>query len=271
MNRTIHVNGINYDVKVVHTGEAVLLLHGFTGSNATWEKLLKEDKGYKMIAPSIVGHGKTDSPDEVERYSIESIVEDLVGILEHERIDKIHCVGYSMGGRIAQMLAVMYPDRISSLVLVSTSTGISTEEERRIRRDSDHRLAERIKSEGIESFVNFWEKIPLFKTNETHLNAVEKATLRKSRLANNPNGLMNSLLGTGVGNQPYLMDNLKDFHFPVLLINGELDKKYVEIMSEMAKQMPNCKNSTISDSGHTPHLEKSVEFGKIVIEFLKTV
>lgn len=270
MNRKIQVNGINYDVDIAYDGEAVLLLHGFTGSNKTWEKMFRENNGYKLIAPSIIGHGETDPTDDIARYSLENISNDLAHILEQVGVSEVHCVGYSMGGRIAQMFAVMHPEKVKTLTLVSTSTGIEREEDRVLRRESDSKLARKIETEGLTSFVDFWEEIPLFASNETCLSEEEKLKLRSQRLANNPSGLINSLLGTGVGNQPYLMEQLKNVQFPVLLINGELDTKYDKIMSEMAKQIPNAKKITISGCGHTPHLEKFEEFGKIIYKFLKT-
>lgn len=62
----------------------------------------------------------------------------------------------------------------------------------------DERLADKIEREGIESFVTMWENIPLFETQKSLAQNVQEA-VRKERLANNSNGLANSLRGMGTG------------------------------------------------------------------------
>ena len=67
-----------------------------------------------------------------------------------------------MGGRIALAYTIKYPERVTSLILESASPGLKTEQERIERREADELLAKKINSEGIPSFVEFWENIPLF-------------------------------------------------------------------------------------------------------------
>ena len=63
---------------------ALVLLHGFTGSSASWTTLIDEfaNDGWHVIAPDMLGHGMSDAPAEPERYSIEHCQSDLLALLQ---------------------------------------------------------------------------------------------------------------------------------------------------------------------------------------------
>ncbi|MBO1914528.1 alpha/beta fold hydrolase, partial [Microvirga sp. 3-52] len=105
-------------------------------------------------------------------------------------------VGYSMGGRIALSYTINHPKRVASLILESSTPGLETERERIERMNKDKILAQKICSEGILSFVEFWEGIPLFDTQKK-LSTEQQQKIRTERLSQNAVGLANSLLGIG--------------------------------------------------------------------------
>src|SRR5262249_189666 len=74
-------------------------------------------KDYRVIAPDLRGHGKSDKPTGDKQYGIE-MVEDLVRLLDHLKIKKAHAVGYSMGALITGKLLATHPDRPLSATLV---------------------------------------------------------------------------------------------------------------------------------------------------------
>src|SRR5690625_7831822 len=80
-------------------GETLVLLHGFTGSSTTWESYIKRwKKEFQVIAIDMPGHGKTvcQTPRSMEKFC-----EDVYHFLTHLQCEKIHLLGYSMGGRAA--------------------------------------------------------------------------------------------------------------------------------------------------------------------------
>ncbi|HRF97559.1 MAG TPA: alpha/beta fold hydrolase, partial [Aggregatilineales bacterium] len=89
-------------------------------------------------------------------------------------------LGYSMGGRLALAFAIFHPQRVSKLILESSSAGLELAEERLARITSDESLAERIITGGIASFVAEWENVPLWKTQSPAI----KEKLRDNRLKN---------------------------------------------------------------------------------------
>ncbi|WP_342540989.1 2-succinyl-6-hydroxy-2,4-cyclohexadiene-1-carboxylate synthase [Heyndrickxia sp. FSL K6-6286] len=264
----IHVNGVNYHVEVIGSGEPLLLLHGFTGDCTTWNAVVQFlNKRYQCILIDILGHGKTECPKAAERYQIELVAHDIKDILFQLKINKIKVLGYSMGGRLALTFATCFPDMVSMLLLESVSPGLKTEEARIERRHQDERLAKRIIEEGIESFVDYWTDIPLFKTQK-RLDKARIEQIRWQRLQNNPLGLANSLIGMGTGSMPSLWRKLSTLEMPVYLITGSLDEKFCLIAKEMQKWIPNARHETILDAGHAIHVEDSRKFGTIIEEFL---
>lgn len=128
--------------------------------------------------------------------------------------------------------------KVRKLILESASPGLETEEERKNRSMNDFRLARFIKEEGIQSFVDYWETIPLFATMEK-LPAETKRSIRKQRLNNSPIGLANSLIGMGTGSQPSWWENLSQLSCEVLLLTGEKDVKFCRIAEKMMKKLEN--------------------------------
>lgn len=101
-------------------GESLLLIPGLGSDSASWagacEKLARH---FRVIAIDNRGSGRSDVP--TARYSIRDMADDAAGILDHLRIKRCHVLGHSMGGYIAQELAIRYPERVGKLVLEATA------------------------------------------------------------------------------------------------------------------------------------------------------
>ena len=267
----VALQSVTYEYEVVGSGEPLLLLHGFTGSMETWRTFIPSwSKQFQVIAVDLVGHGKTESPKELAHYDIQNVALQMKTLLDHLRIEKAHILGYSMGGRLAITMACLYPNRVCSLLLENCTAGLKQEVDRKERREKDEQLADRIELEGIESFVNRWENIPLFATQKKLPREVQEA-VRKERLANNPRGLANSLRGMGTGAQPSWWNRLEELKMPVLLINGESDQKFFHILKNIQKGIPHAKFVKIDGAGHAIHVEQPQKFDTIVKGFLKTM
>ncbi|MBC1635350.1 2-succinyl-6-hydroxy-2,4-cyclohexadiene-1-carboxylate synthase [Listeria welshimeri] len=267
------VNGQTYYVTNTINGEkpVLLMLHGFTGSNKTFQESITHlEKHFSIVAPDLLGHGKTDSPDEIARYSIERIVEDLVTILQELKIMQCFVLGYSMGGRVATAFASAHPEIVRGLILVSSSPGLAQKDLQESRVQADNRLADMLESEGIRSFVDYWEKLALFASQEVLSDELKKR-IRLERLAQNPNGLAMSLRGMGTGKQPSYWNHLADFTFPVLLMTGSLDEKFEKIAQEMQQLLPNSTHVTVQNAGHAVYLEQPNIFLSQLTNWLEVI
>ncbi|WP_235863994.1 2-succinyl-6-hydroxy-2,4-cyclohexadiene-1-carboxylate synthase [Sutcliffiella halmapala] len=267
----MEVNGVSYYVRTCGDGpKKVLLLHGFTGIGENFHDAISmfEDYGnFTFIFLDFLGHGKSSIPSSSIRYSMEHTIRDVKTILDKLMIKKLSIIGYSMGGRVGLSFAAAYPEYMEKLVLESASPGIKLTNEQQERVKADTLLAERIRHEGVQAFVDYWSAIPLFET-QRYLPKEKQQMIYEQRMKNSPIGLVNSLLGLGTGAQPSNWDRLKTLEAKTLLLAGELDEKFVQIAQEMTKHMKNAEFVKISGAGHAIHVEQPRKFGKIVSEFL---
>lgn len=262
-------NGRQYHVETSGTGVPIVLLHGFTGDTTIWQRIRPSlETSHQVIAIDLLGHGESDKPDDVSEYHIETVACDLIKLIDRLSIGKVHLLGYSMGGRLALYLAIHFTEYFHSLILESASPGLETEQEQEERRTRDNALADKIETNGIEWFVDFWENLSLWESQQSLSHEI-LATQRTQRLQNFPLGLANSLRGMGTGVQPNLWDDLFGLMLPIQLIVGEQDSKFIRINREMAKRIPNVAMTTITGAGHTVHLENPTAFIQQVNSFLK--
>lgn len=107
---------------VYGTGPAVLLIHGFTMSSEMWHKNGVIDAlcaTCKVIVPDLKGHGKSAKPHDPALYGA-ALIGDLISVLENERENEAHVVGFSTGAELALKLATSEPERVSSLLLIGS-------------------------------------------------------------------------------------------------------------------------------------------------------
>lgn len=246
--------------------KTIVLLHGFTGSTKTWYHVVKQVPAeFRIIAVDLIGHGQSDAPEEVMKYSMQSQTELLEALFQHLQLEKFYLLGYSMGGRVALSYAVRYPHRIEQLLLESASPGLTLEEERSARKRADEALAEKIMQNGVPSFVEKWGNIPLFASQKQLPQKVQQE-IREERLSQRAIGLANSLRGMGTGVMPTLWKALTTLDMPVTLITGALDEKFIKLNEQMVKLLPQATHMTIPKVGHAIHVENPTKFATIVKE-----
>jgi len=252
-------------------GEAVLLLHGFTGSAETMRGVSDGlGEGRRCILVDLVGHGSSDVPSGPDDYRMESCLEDLRAVLDALGESRVHVVGYSMGARVGLAFAAGHPERVRSAVLVGARAGIEDPLERRTRIDQDERLARRILEEGIEWFVDHWMSLPLF-ASQQRLGSRALATARAGRLRNRTHGLALSLRGMGAGAQTPLFEQLDRISAPVLLVVGAEDSRFLAIARDLEPRLPRAREQIIPEAGHAAHLENPQAFDDIARAFLRDV
>jgi 2-succinyl-6-hydroxy-2,4-cyclohexadiene-1-carboxylate synthase len=252
-------------------GAPVLLLHGFTGSSTTWDALRNElQASFTIITVDLPGHGRSGTPTDPARYALSRFSDDLTKVLDALAVERVALLGYSMGGRTALDFTLRHPNRVAALVLESTSPGIADPGERAARIASDIALADRIERDGVASFVDEWERLPLW-ASQRSLPEETRARLRTQRLTNQSAGLANSLRGAGAGAEPPVTGRLADIAVPILSIAGALDSKYVALARLIGASTTPTDVAVVTGAGHAVHLEQPDEFLGLVVRFLNRV
>jgi 2-succinyl-6-hydroxy-2,4-cyclohexadiene-1-carboxylate synthase len=222
----------------------LLLLHGFTATGASWDRVrrLLDGGQYAPEAPDLRGHG---SRADARPATIEACVGDL-------RQDEPYALaGYSMGGRVALHLALAQPDRVRRLVLVSTTAGLEGEEERAQRRAADDDLADGLEGAGIEAFARSWAAQPLFAEQPPEI----AAAAHRDRLRNSAPGLAASLRGMGTGAMTPVWDRLHELTMPAVVVVGERDAKFRALGERLVDALPDAELRVAPGAGHAVHLE----------------
>ncbi len=106
-------------------GRPLLLVHGFTGAKEDFEPLtgLLAAAGWHTAAPDLRGHGASDHPIDPQAYDLGELASDVLAVADDLGWERFVLAGHSMGGAVAQRLAIDAPGRVEALVLVSTFHG----------------------------------------------------------------------------------------------------------------------------------------------------
>jgi 2-succinyl-6-hydroxy-2,4-cyclohexadiene-1-carboxylate synthase len=220
---------------------AVVLLHGFAGTGRAWDPVAQrlDRERYTALAPDLRGHG---AARDARPVSFAACVED---VLDAAPARFVLC-GYSMGGRIAQHVALAAPERVERLVLVATTAGIDDDAARAARREDDERLAAFADAASIEQFADRWAAQPLFADTPPAAARI----WREDMLRNDPRGLAAVLRGIGTGAMEPLWDRLGNLTMPATVLAGEGDPKFVALAERLAAALPAGRLVVVPGAGH---------------------
>ena len=252
---------IRYLTSAIKSDIPTLFVHGFMGTADSWVEII-DSACASALTIDIVGHGKSRFMDVNGEHTIESWSHSLKQLIASQNLEKVNICGYSMGGRLSVAFASQYPSTVNKLILESSSLGIENIDKRKLRYLDDLDKCNQI-NQDLTKFVDSWESMPIF-INQESRNKAGYQEQRKQRLSHAPRELSQALRLFGQGAMKSYQQEFAEFNFPIHLINGSEDTKYLEISDKM-RQLN--KNVTIHrvHSGHNIHLERP----NIFIDILK--
>jgi epoxide hydrolase A/B len=120
-HRTVETNGIRMHVAEQGSGPLVVLCHGFPESWYSWRHQLRAlaEAGFHAVAPDMRGYGRTDRPQEIEKYTLLHLVGDMVGLLDALGAEQAAIAGHDWGAPVAWHAALMRPDRFRGVIGLS--------------------------------------------------------------------------------------------------------------------------------------------------------
>jgi soluble epoxide hydrolase / lipid-phosphate phosphatase len=99
----------------------VLFLHGWPSVSHEWHYQIDHFRrlGYGIIAPDLLGSGRTSRPTEPEKYLLKDMAKDVIEILNHENIARVDAVGHDWGSHLLGRVAVYFPERLGRICFIA--------------------------------------------------------------------------------------------------------------------------------------------------------
>jgi len=262
------VNGINLYYEIRGQGEPLFLIQGFAGGHRGWFFQKRAfAKKYMVIAADSRGVGSAGNSE--GDFTLRTLADDIVGLMDHLDIEKAHVLGMSMGGMVAQEFAINYPQRLLKLILASTYT--NGEEAKNISAGmiralgvGDNPSEKDVENIDVVSFVSGM-------TGLSYNRRLYKALLIPStKIYARFRGfgrLMNIFRASSTCDT---VDRLHLIKAPTLIICGSDDKVVPPIASDiLASKVPNSKLVKLENGSHAIHMEMHRRFNREVLSFLK--
>jgi pimeloyl-ACP methyl ester carboxylesterase len=120
-HRMVETNGIRLHVAEQGEGPLVILCHGFPECWYSWRHQLPAlaKAGFRAVAPDLRGYGRSDRPEEVEKYTILHDIGDMVGLVDALGAGQAVIAGHDIGAAVAWQAALLRPDRFRAVVALS--------------------------------------------------------------------------------------------------------------------------------------------------------
>jgi 2-succinyl-6-hydroxy-2,4-cyclohexadiene-1-carboxylate synthase len=229
-----------------------MLLHGFTGSATSWDAVLAHARlKPEPVRPALFGHGPRWQSLRVD--SFEDEVSRLCALAASMRAPRL-LAGYSLGARVALGMLVANPGLFQAGVLVGVHPGLRDEGTRATRRKVDLERAAFLRTQGLHSFVASWEDEAIFASQRDLPDAVRERQ-RQIRLGHDAEGLARALDVLGLAAMPSYEHAITELSVPVTLMAGARDRKFVNLMHDLANRS-SCVDATVIDgAGHNLLLE----------------
>ena len=238
-------------------GEPIILLHGYSDSWFSFSRVLTPlARASRVYALDLRGHGKTDKP--ANGYRMGDLAADVVAFMDAKGIARATVIGHSMGGFVAQQVALAAPKRVSHLVLVGTATW-----PRAIVGFGDLETAVTALPEPVpEAFVREFQ----LSTVHTPVGDafIDTAVAESLRL---PARVWRELMVGMKGSDRAVA--LGRSGIPALVLRGAKDAYITaEETSALSAMVAATRTKTYANTGHAPHWEQPAAFADDVTAFI---
>lgn len=234
----------------VKTKPAIVLIHGAGGDHLHWPYNLRRLGEYRVFAPDLPGHGKSPG---IGEQSIQGYAEAIVRWLDEIGIAWAVFVGHSMGGAIAQTLALEYPEYVTGLALVSTGARL------RVNAELLELLSVPASAETAINQIVKWSYSK--NANKSLVKQVKKRLLETRPTVTHGDFVACNKFDAG--------ERLREIKAPTSVVCGTEDKMTPPALSEeLAAGIPNAALTLVPGAGHMVMLEKPDAVAKVVWEYL---
>ena len=260
----VHVNGLKFHVQTFGSGVPIIMIMGLGAPGDKWKhnyELLS--KWFWCIVPDNRGAGLSDKP-EAESYTTEQMADDIIGIMDALDIKKAHVMGVSMGGAIAQQVALKVPDRVLSLILTSTFASVSPAFKKalnlicELKEDTDPAVLKQL---------NLWMTYGQY-TQIHHPEKIEKS-IEEDAAYPYPMPVYAYKAQCGACLSHNTAGRLHELKMPVLIAAGAKDLfMNIEKTMELVHGIPQAEFYLAPEGGHVHQWEYPEPYDSVVVGFL---
>jgi pimeloyl-ACP methyl ester carboxylesterase len=251
-----------------------MLVHGFTGAKEDFTDWLEPlaAAGWHAVAPDNRGHGASEKPDDESLYTFDLLADDVLELADAlwGRDASFVLLGHSMGGIVAQVVALRVPERLAGLVLMDTFHGplnLITRDEVDlaklvVREQGIDGLAAALKDRGGKLDSPAHERLLRERPGYEAFNDRKFADTAPAAYA----GLLESMFGS-----TDRLESLRSLSTPTLVMTGEQDRPIVKPSMAMAEAIPGAELAVVPDAGHSPQFENPDAWWNALSTFLARV
>lgn len=249
----------------------LLLVHGFTGAKEDFAPWLDQlaGLGWHAVAPDLRGHGESSKPAEESAYSFKLMADDGLRLADALGWSQFVLLGHSMGGMIAQFMAIAEPARLTGLILMDTAHG-----------PLDHLSPELVagavavvRAEGMGALA----EVTAGRQGPLHTPAHQKllddrpgyAEFGDRKLRATSPALYAAMAPEFIS-APDRLEALRQLpgSLPVLVIVGDQDKPFLGQSQRMTKAISGATIAVIPQAGHSPQFENTDAWWDVLTAYL---
>lgn len=255
------VNGAELYYEVYGAGEpTVVFIHDRAGTHHVWARHAAA-LGRSCRAVTFDSRGVGGSALGEYEYTVELLADDVVALLDHLDAERACLVGISMGGGVAQVCALRHPTRVSSLVLVSTSSEFAPATRTRMRGEADEIEKHGVNAPMLDAMTSRWFS-PSFARDNPHVVDDVKSTI----LHLDPHVLA---LRSRANAERNFTSRLSEITCPVLYVGGEADpmdpaghaRRYRGKLADLTVRL-------VPNASHYVPVEAAEEFSALLADFI---
>jgi 3-oxoadipate enol-lactonase len=241
-------------------GASVVALVNSLGTDLTmWDPQVEAlTRRYRVLRHDTRGHGKsaaTPAP-----YTMDTLADDVLGLLAHVGAERFHVVGISLGGLEALAIGLRRPAGLAGIAICDSRIDVPPEGARAM--DERVRI---VREQGMtpmaEAMVQRWFTPPTLAAKPAYLDAVRQMLLATS--IEGFAGCAAAIKGSG------LSARVTELRVPALFLVGDQDAALpVGLMRQVQSQVPGAQAAVIRDAGHLSNLEQPAAFNEAILAFL---
>jgi 3-oxoadipate enol-lactonase len=244
-------------------GDPLVMIHGYMVSGGMFQPVIETmAQENRLLIQDMRGSG--ENLNHKGPYTVMQHAEDIRTMLDDLKIEKAHILGYSMGGIVAQQFAILYPERVRSLILCCTFEHKPTTALERMERPIVQTIVQRLGAAGIARFI-----IPEVAEAALGMDPAVIEWYRKTVLNNRDEVLLTAAHELfKFDSRPYL-PKLK---MPTLVIGATADLiTPVHHTEALTRLLPNSYSKVFEGAGHVLIISHAKEFASTVRHFLNIV